>query len=120
MEKKIMTFAALVIMVVVLNACPAIGGCDEALVELLPCATFVMGPAEGTPPPACCEGMKHVVGGADTAENRRSLCQCLKDTAVKNEVKIKPENIKHAVDACGVKILVPIDPNIDCSKIPAF
>ncbi|PRQ28317.1 putative plant lipid transfer protein/Par allergen [Rosa chinensis] len=115
MEKKMMTFAGLVIMVVVLNACPAIGGCDEALVELLPCATFVLGPGVGEPPSLCCAGLKHVVAGADTSEKRRSLCQCLKEKAVGAGVKVDPEKLKHVTDACGVKIPIPIDPNVDCS-----
>ncbi|XP_062013765.1 non-specific lipid-transfer protein 1-like [Rosa rugosa] len=120
MEKKMMTFAGLVIMVVVLNACPAIGGCDAELVKLLPCATFVMGPAVGKAPPECCEGVKNVLHGADTNEKRRSLCQCLKDTAVGAEVKITPEKLKNVTDPCGVEVPIPGIISFDCNTIPVF
>lgn len=110
-----MCFAGLVIMAIVLNACPAIGGCEEALLELLPCASFVLGPGTGDPGTMCCAGIKLVVSGADTTEKRRSLCQCLKDKAVGSGVKVDPAKLKHIPDACGVKIPIPLDPNVDCS-----
>nr|XP_004295302.2 PREDICTED: non-specific lipid-transfer protein-like [Fragaria vesca subsp. vesca] len=120
MEKKMMAFFGLVITVVLLNACPAIGECYGELVELLPCATFIMGPGIGQPPEMCCSGMQHVVAEADTIEKRRSICQCLKDKAVGASVKVDPEKIKHTTKACGVKIPIPIDPNVDCNTIPMF
>ncbi|XP_050371572.1 non-specific lipid-transfer protein-like [Argentina anserina] len=115
-----MAFAGLVTMVIVLNASPTIGECYGALVELLPCATFVMGPGLRQPPEMCCSGMQHVVAGADTTEKRRSLCQCLKDHAVAASVKVDPAKIKHATEVCGVEIPILLDPNVDCSKIDAF
>ncbi|XP_050368807.1 non-specific lipid-transfer protein AP10-like [Argentina anserina] len=120
MEKQIMLFSGLAIMVVILNACPAIGQCDADIVEMLPCATFVMGPAVGKPPPECCEGVKLVLDKADNEEKRRSLCQCLKDEAIKAEVKIIPEKLMNITGPCEIKVPIPTDPNVDCKTVPVF
>ncbi|KAL6206545.1 PREDICTED: non-specific lipid-transfer protein 1-like [Fragaria vesca subsp. vesca] len=120
MEKKMMVIAGLVTMVVVLNVCPANGRCDAEITEMLPCGSFIMGPAIGKPPPECCEGVKKVLDGANNEAKRRSLCQCLKDEAIGAGLRIIPGKLKNITGPCEIKLPIPKSPNVDCKKIPVF
>ncbi|GLU15628.1 hypothetical protein SLE2022_321010 [Rubroshorea leprosula] len=64
----------------------------------------------------CCVGLSNLNHEASTTKDRRDLCHCLKDAAP--GFGVIPERAKELPQKCGVRIRVPIDPDIDCDTIP--
>ncbi|CAL2251187.1 unnamed protein product [Prunus armeniaca] len=123
MEMKLMGCWSLIVFGLVImvlnNACPANGvTCQEALMTLMPCETYLVGSGPGTPAVPCCAGVQTLVSEATSTEIRRSLCECLKKAAA--GMKIDPGRLKAIPDYCKVSIPVPLDPTVDCSKVPLF
>lgn len=118
MEMKLMGWSMIVIglVVMVLNhACPAYGvTCPEALLTLMPCEPYLVGPGLGTPAVPCCTGIKNLVSLATTTEIRRNLCECFKRAVAR--FQINPDRLKQLPQFCKVSLLVPLDPKMDCSK----
>ncbi|GAY35304.1 AAI domain-containing protein [Citrus sinensis] len=91
--------------------------CSEAVTTLMPCVPFVVG-SDPRPTASCCLGVKTVNDQATTKEDRRALCECLKKAGP--ALGAKPEKAKQLPGLCGIKVPVPIDPNIDCNKYRFF
>ncbi|KAK9224168.1 hypothetical protein WN944_012618 [Citrus x changshan-huyou] len=87
--------------------------CSEAVTTLMPCVPFVVG-SDPRPTASCCLGVKTVNDQATTKEDRRALCECLKKAGP--ALGAKPEKAKQLPGLCGIKVPVPIDPNIDCNN----
>ncbi|WCJ20443.1 hypothetical protein M5689_002672 [Euphorbia peplus] len=69
------------------------------------------------PSPECCLGAEKVKEVATTTQIRRDLCSCFKQAVV--SFGIIPDKTKQIPDLCHVQVPVPIDPNVDCSKVSA-
>ncbi|KAF5728887.1 non-specific lipid-transfer protein-like [Tripterygium wilfordii] len=52
---------------------------------------------------------------AATKKMRQQLCTCFKNAS--KSFGVLPEKAKQVPQLCNVNVPVPIDPNIDCSKI---
>lgn len=91
--------------------------CSQAVTTLMPCLPFAVG-SDPKPTAPCCLGVKTVNDQATTKEDRRALCECFKKAAP--ALGVKPEKVKQLPDLCGIKVPVPIDPNIDCNKYSFF
>ncbi|XP_065876488.1 non-specific lipid-transfer protein-like [Euphorbia lathyris] len=90
--------------------------CQEAVATLNPCLSFLVG-KEAMPSAACCLGAEKVKEEATTTQIRRDLCSCFKQAAA--SFGIIADKAKQIPDLCHVQVPVPIDPNIDCTKVPA-
>ncbi|WCJ18126.1 hypothetical protein M5689_000502 [Euphorbia peplus] len=90
--------------------------CQEALATLNPCLSFLVG-TNPMSSPACCLGVEKVKEEATTAQIRRDLYSCFKQAAA--SFGLIAGKAKQIPDLCHVQVPVPIDPNIDCSKVSA-
>ncbi|KAJ8774355.1 hypothetical protein K2173_011604 [Erythroxylum novogranatense] len=88
--------------------------CDEAITSLLPCLPYLIG-TNNDPAPTCCIAVKSLNDQASTTPIRRDLCYCFQNAA--KSFHVNPEKAKSLPDLCHVQVPVPIDPNVDCSKI---
>ncbi|KAB1221744.1 Non-specific lipid-transfer protein [Morella rubra] len=119
--EKMMGCAVLVfgLMVLVLNATaisPNDITCADAVKALLPCQSFLVGTGPVTAPPSsdCCQGAQSVLKEANTPETLRALCVCFKDAAKK--LGVNPDRAGSIPKFCDMKVPVPIDPDVDCTK----
>ncbi|KAF3783637.1 Non-specific lipid-transfer protein 1 [Nymphaea thermarum] len=55
--------------------------CGDALSALIPCTSYLVGGGGATPSDGCCRGAQTLDRLAATADARRSLCACFKQTA---------------------------------------
>ncbi|XP_059440656.1 non-specific lipid-transfer protein-like [Corylus avellana] len=120
MEKKMMGCAvwAFGLMFLVLNASGSPSNdisCKDAITTLIPCQPFLVGSDPASPTAACCLGAQNVVKQATTPEARKALCECFKKSG--KDMGVKPEKVKQIPDLCKIDVPVPIDPDVDCSKI---
>ncbi|WCJ37329.1 hypothetical protein M5689_018477 [Euphorbia peplus] len=119
MERKTMVMGmlgfGLIILAVSVHNVNAIS-CQEALATLNPCLSFLVG-TNPMPSPACCLGAEKVKEEANTTQIRRDLCSCFKQAAA--SFGLIAGKAKQIPDLCHVQVPIPIDPNIDCSKVPA-
>lgn len=88
--------------------------CQQAITDLMPCQPFLISKAGARNPSfACCLGAQNVFQQANTTQNRRDLCECLKKAAA--QLGVKTERAKQIAPFCKIALTVPIDPNVDCS-----
>lgn len=87
--------------------------CNDAVSDLLPCQPFLVG-SQQNPTVGCCTGVNIVFHMADTTQNRRDLCECLKKLAA--QIGVKPERAKALPQFCGIGLPFPMDPNVDCKS----
>ncbi|CAN0892615.1 Non-specific lipid-transfer protein 5 [Linum grandiflorum] len=88
--------------------------CPSTLLQLLPCLTYLTKQTP-SPSPQCCSNVKTLNDEANTTPIRQQICTCIKSAAVAYHVD--PTVAKGLPDLCHVNVPVPIDPNVDCSKI---
>ncbi|XP_059435678.1 non-specific lipid-transfer protein AP10-like [Corylus avellana] len=122
MEKKMMGCVVLAfgLMFLALNASGRPSNdisCTDAVIDLLPCQSFLVSYGPALPTDACCQGAQAVLNQATTIEIRKSLCECFKK--VGKDMNVNPEKAKQLPSLCKIDTPVPIDidPNMDCSKI---
>ncbi|CAN1352764.1 Non-specific lipid-transfer protein 4 (Fragment) [Linum perenne] len=88
--------------------------CPSALLQLLPCLTYLTKQQTPSPSPQCCANVKQLNDQANTTPIRQQLCTCIKSAALAYHVD--PPVAKALPGLCQVNVPVPIDPNVDCSK----
>ncbi|XP_012077985.1 non-specific lipid-transfer protein 1 [Jatropha curcas] len=89
--------------------------CEQATALLTPC--IVYGVFGGVVPPACCYGVKKSIELANTTEDRRLKCQCVKDGAA-NIPGLNYTRVNELPAICGTTSPYIVSPKTDCSKIP--
>ncbi|XP_031490673.1 non-specific lipid-transfer protein 3-like [Nymphaea colorata] len=89
--------------------------CGDALNALIPCTSYLVGAGGATPSDGCCRGAQNLDRMAPTADARRSLCECFKQTAP--SFGVNPQRVRSLPALCNIKLTVVITPNVDCSKI---
>ncbi|KAF5728886.1 hypothetical protein HS088_TW21G01040 [Tripterygium wilfordii] len=86
--------------------------CNQAVLSLSPCLSFVIGFAP-TPAAQCCAAVANLNSQAITKELRQELCNCLKNAF--KDYGSYVAKAKQIPELCHISIPVPIDPNVDCS-----
>lgn len=89
--------------------------CSDVINHLVPCVSYVQN--GGTPPAACCNGVKTLYGEAQTSADRQSVCKCIKSAV--NGMPYTNNNLNLAASLpakCGLNLPYNISPNTDCSK----
>ncbi|CAK8575201.1 unnamed protein product [Lathyrus sativus] len=88
--------------------------CGAVSAALAPCLGYLKG-APG-PSPTCCGGVKGLNGSARTIFDRRSACNCLKNSAG-SIPGLKPANVAALPGKCGVKLPFTISTSTNCNAI---
>ncbi|XP_010054612.2 non-specific lipid-transfer protein AP10 [Eucalyptus grandis] len=89
--------------------------CSDALKTMMPCQPYLNG-SEPKPAGPCCLAVEKVKELANSTQGPQDLCECFKKAAP--DLGVDPERAKALHGLCHVQLPVPIDPNIDCSKVP--
>ncbi|KAG8640429.1 hypothetical protein MANES_13G059000v8 [Manihot esculenta] len=87
--------------------------CGEAVAALQPCLPFLKGNSRYLNV-LCCVDIRAVSDKAATTEDRRNLCQCFKKAGT--AAGVKPEKARQIPKKCLMKVPVPLDPTVDCTK----
>ncbi|CAN6471937.1 unnamed protein product [Victoria cruziana] len=89
--------------------------CGDAVSALIPCGSYLVGAGAARPTDDCCRGAQKLDRLVLTAVARRSLCECLKQTAP--SFGVNPQRARSLPGLCNIKLTLAITPNVDCSKI---
>ncbi|CAK7325134.1 unnamed protein product [Dovyalis caffra] len=90
--------------------------CEEATATLTPCIPFFLGNLPPTPSDGCCAGAQKLDKlAASSSLDRKHLCECF--VSAMKSYPVKPERVKQLPKLCKLKITIPSDPKVDCSKI---
>ncbi|KAL5981554.1 hypothetical protein ACLOJK_015616 [Asimina triloba] len=117
MEKKVAFSLWVMCMVLVVDMSGGhVSGlsCGDAVNALIPCGSFLIGAGAAQPGKECCQSAQSLNKMSTTAESRKALCQCLKDTGP--SFGVKPERAKKLPTLCKLKLNIPISPNVDCNR----
>ena len=107
------TCAVFLCMLVVAPHAEAAISCGLVAKSIAPCINYLK--SGGAPPPACCAGVKQLVGLATTAPDRQAACGCLKQSAG-SVPGLNYANAAALPGKCGANVPYPISPSTDCSK----
>ncbi|GAB4827293.1 hypothetical protein Ancab_034182 [Ancistrocladus abbreviatus] len=88
--------------------------CQEVISAMAPCSGYLKGKDPPPPSEACCSSCRNLLQQSQTKEERRALCQCLKETGPK--VGVVPERIKQLTEHCKLQLPFPTTPEFDCDK----
>lgn len=88
--------------------------CGQVYGSMKPCMDYLSG-KEAAPAPACCAGVRAVKGMAQTTEDKRATCSCLKQAAQSIE-DLKDSVAQNLPTTCNVQLDVPISRTVDCTK----
>ncbi|KAL3651131.1 hypothetical protein CASFOL_007534 [Castilleja foliolosa] len=88
--------------------------CGQVDAALAPCISYLTG-HEGPSPP-CCAGVKAVKGMAQTTDDKRACCGCVK-AAANRYADLKDEMAQGLPAKCGVQLDIPVSRTVDCNKI---
>nr|KYP48384.1 Non-specific lipid-transfer protein 1 [Cajanus cajan] len=86
--------------------------CGQVTGSLAPCIGYLQ--RGGSPPPACCSGVRSLNAAAKTTADRQAACNCLKQAAS----AISGFNANNAASLpgkCGVRIPYKISTNTNCA-----
>ncbi|KAF3657884.1 hypothetical protein CQW23_01151 [Capsicum baccatum] len=85
--------------------------CGQVDANLAPCVSFLT--QGGEPSAACCSGVKTLSGLAQSTDERRTACNCLK-AAANRYANLKDDAAQALPGKCGVALNVPISRTINC------
>ncbi|XP_008803495.1 non-specific lipid-transfer protein 3-like [Phoenix dactylifera] len=107
--------AAVLVVSTAAAAAAAKVSCGDAVNALIPCGSYLVGSGQAEPSPRCCKSAGELSRMASTVAERRALCQCFKQTGP--SFGVKPERANHLLTACNLSLTIPLNPNMDCSRI---
>ncbi|KAK1355547.1 Non-specific lipid-transfer protein [Heracleum sosnowskyi] len=90
--------------------------CGQVTGALAPCLAYLRTQGSVPVPVTCCNGVRGLNRAARTTVDRRTACNCLKQTAT----AISDLNLNAAVGLpgkCGVNIPYKISPSTDCNRV---
>ncbi|KAL5860864.1 hypothetical protein ACOSQ4_002160 [Xanthoceras sorbifolium] len=92
--------------------------CGEVNSLLSPCLSFVTRSSGGSPSGSCCANVGDLKARAPFPNDKRVVCQCIKDQARRFQ---NPSSIMNRASQipsfCRVDVSVPNNPNFDCNSI---
>ncbi|KAG4132633.1 hypothetical protein ERO13_D08G044700v2 [Gossypium hirsutum] len=89
--------------------------CQEVIVSITPCLSFIKGQPD--PAPGCCSGAKGLAKQANTKLDRQGICECLKGVLPKIG-PYDPKRFPLIAQKCGINTLIPpISATTDCTKV---
>ncbi|CAN4125941.1 unnamed protein product [Withania somnifera] len=87
--------------------------CSQVDSNLAPCVPFLT--QGGEPGAACCSGVKTLGGMAQSTDERRTACNCVK-AAANRFSNLKDDAAQSLPSKCGVSLNVPISRTINCDQ----
>ncbi|EOY04472.1 hypothetical protein QUC31_017254 [Theobroma cacao] len=108
--------ACVVVLCLVVGAPLAQGAisCGQVTGYLTPCISYLRG-SGGAVPSSCCSGIKGLNSAAQTSQDRKAACACIK-SAAGSISGINYALASQMPSKCGVSIPYQISPNIDCTS----
>ncbi|XP_028774658.1 non-specific lipid-transfer protein 1 [Neltuma alba] len=110
---KVAFMAVLCVALVVAPMAEAVT-CGQVSSSLAPCIAYLQ--KGGTPAPGCCNGVKSLVGAAQTTADKQAVCNCLKGAA--GQVPgLNNQYAQSLPSLCGVNIPYKISTSTNCASI---
>uniref|UniRef100_A0A7C8ZLX2 Non-specific lipid-transfer protein n=1 Tax=Opuntia streptacantha TaxID=393608 RepID=A0A7C8ZLX2_OPUST len=112
-----MTVCMAVACMAVMGGAEATLTCGGVVQNLKPCIQYLKSSGGGAAPlGSCCEGVRTVKKLAQTTQDRRTACQCMKTAAA------KMQGFKYGVASklpaqCGVSVGYMFSPNLNCNTV---
>ena len=91
--------------------------CATAILDLLPCLSFVTGDAVN-PTVACCNGVKSLNAAATSTPLRQAVCRCIESVA--GSSTYDSSNVVNLLSLCSVNVGIPITTSISCDTYSLF
>ncbi|XP_060218971.1 non-specific lipid-transfer protein 1-like [Lycium barbarum] len=88
--------------------------CGQVDATLAPCVPFLT--QGGDPGAACCSGVKTLKGMAQSTDERRTACNCVK-AAANRYANLKDDAAQALPSKCGVALDIPISRTTNCDAI---
>ncbi|KAG5627014.1 hypothetical protein H5410_012232 [Solanum commersonii] len=88
--------------------------CGQVDANMTPCISYLT--QGGEPSAACCSGVKTVNGMAESADERKTACNCLK-AAANPYANLKDDAAQALPSKCCVSLNIPISRTINCDTI---
>ncbi|KAL3381085.1 hypothetical protein AABB24_001286 [Solanum stoloniferum] len=113
---KSIAILVLVVLAVVQLAMVARGAitCGQVDANLAPCVPFLT--QGGEPGAACCSGVKTLNGNAQSSDDRKTACNCVK-AAANRYPNLKDDAAQSLPSKCGISVNVPISRTVNCDTI---
>jgi len=86
--------------------------CGQVARAVTPCLVYLR--IGGSPPPACCSGVRSLNSAAKTTADRQATCNCLKSLAG-GLSGLNPANEASLPSKCGVNIPYKISTSTNCA-----
>ncbi|XP_059302815.1 non-specific lipid-transfer protein-like [Lycium ferocissimum] len=113
MAKTILTLFALALILGQTNAVMQCG--TDVIPKVISCGGFVLGMA-ATPSQDCCVGLQSLAKVAAASQpDRKDICMCFK--AAMKAAPVDYSKTKQLPELCNFTSPIPIEPNLDCSKV---
>jgi Protease inhibitor/seed storage/LTP family len=87
--------------------------CGDVASSVAPCLSYARS-GQGSPPAACCSGVKSLNSRAATTADRQTACNCLKNLA--KSMSYNAGTVAAIPGKCHVNVPFPISTSTDCSK----
>ncbi|KAM7258416.1 hypothetical protein ACFE04_014157 [Oxalis oulophora] len=100
-------------MVVTIKQSEAAVSCADVDSSVAPCVAYLTGGAN--PSAACCAGVTKITKIAQSIDDKRAACECLK-TAAARIANINQDAASALPQKCGVPFNIPISKNTNCAK----
>lgn len=86
--------------------------CGTVTGKAAACLSFATG-KDAAPSTACCGGLQQLAQGARTVQDKKDICNCLKN-AVKNIKGVQDKFLQRIPTACHIKVGFPVSLSTSC------
>lgn len=80
-----------------------------------PCLLFAQGKGGNVPSNACCQGLQKLVQSVKSVDDKKAICNCLKDSA-KKFGGVQDKFLSKIPSACRINVGFPVSSNTNCAK----
>ncbi|KAJ3669406.1 hypothetical protein LUZ60_011356 [Juncus effusus] len=106
-------FTVALLLLTTLNTANALS-CGQVTSSIAQCMNYARS-GQGSPPTACCNGVRRLNSMAKSGADRQAACNCLKQLAARQ--KFNTGAAASIPGKCGVSVGYAISPSTDCSKV---
>ncbi len=114
-EKMVVVHGLMVLALIIASPAEAKVSCGDAVSALIPCGSFLLGRGAPKPTSECCTSAQGLKKLMTTTADRREVCKCFEESGP--SFGIKPARGKLLPSLCKLNISMPINPNVNCSKV---
>ncbi|XAR50769.1 hypothetical protein NMG60_11005192 [Bertholletia excelsa] len=114
MKTSFFSLALLLFLLLAHDGVHAAVPCSTVAGKAAACVGYATGKAP-RPVPACCSGLRQLVGMLKSVDDKKNICQCLK-TSGKN-LGIQDKYLSQIPTLCNIKLGFPISTSTKCEAI---